>query len=223
LFLATHHTREQRIYNLSSNILPSKMSDNQPSTLNSYVNSAIGGAQELLGSLTGNTVDQVSKEDFSLATCSHYSQKQGEAKQQSAQAENDLSHTAAKAGPFTVSSSGAVAQDSKDRSQGSWDQTVGAAKEAVGGLVGAEGLRQSGIEQNKQGKAQEAQGQLNDLGKGLTDRASGAVGGALAGLTGNAGAQAEYQKQHDTGKTLQRGVEADLQKAVDAQDTTKET
>jgi hypothetical protein len=55
------------------------------------------------------------------------------------------------------------------------------------------------------------------LGKGVTDRATGAIGGALAGLTGNEGAKAEYQKQHDTGKTLQRGVEADLQKTVDAQ------
>jgi uncharacterized protein YjbJ (UPF0337 family) len=179
-----------------------KMSDNQPSTLGSYVDSAVGAVQSALGSLTGSTTDH----------------QQGEQKKQSAQAESDLSHTAAKAGPFTLSSSGAVAQDSTERTQGSWDQTVGSAKAALGGLVGSDGLKQAGEQQNRDGKAQEAQGQLNDLGKGVSDRATGAVGSALAGLTGNQGAQAEYQKQHDTGKTLQRGVEADLQKTVDAQD-----
>lgn len=37
---------------------------------------------------------------------------------------------------------------------------------------------------NEEGKAQEAAGQLNDLGKGIQDRVSGTVGGAVAGLTG---------------------------------------
>lgn len=68
------------------------------------------------------------------------------------------------------------------------------------------------MHRNEQGKAQEAAGQLNDLGTGISDRVSGAVGGAIAGITGDKEAQAEAQAKHDRGKTLQRGVEADAQK-----------
>jgi len=174
-----------------------------PSTLGAYVDSAIGGAQELLGSLTGNTADQ----------------SKGQTKQAGAQAEHDASEASAKAGPFTLSSTGAIAKDDPNRSAGSWNQTVGAAKEAIGNLVGAEGLKQEGIQQNKEGKAQEAQGQLNDLGSGIADRVSGAVGGAAASLTGNTAQQEARQAQHDQGKSLQRGVELDLDKQVNAQGT----
>lgn len=45
---------------------------------------------------------------------------------------------------------------------------------------------------------------------------SGTVGAAVAGLTGNTTEQEKRQAQHDVGKSLQRGVEADLQKQVDA-------
>jgi len=176
-------------------------STNQPSTLGSYVDSAVGAVQQAVGSLTGNTVDQ----------------SQGQAKQNSASAENDLSHAAAKAGPFTLGSSGAVAQDSSDRTSGSWNQTVGATKEAIGGLVGSSSLKQAGQQQNADGEAQEAAGQISDLGKGVADRVTGTLGAAGAGILGNTGDQASYQKQHDVGKTLQRGVEADLQKDADAQ------
>ena len=55
----------------------------------------------------------------------------------------------------------------------------------IGNLVGAEGLKQEGIKQNQDGKAQEAQGQLSDLGQGVTDRVKGSLGGAVAGLTGD--------------------------------------
>jgi hypothetical protein len=78
--------------------------------------------------------------------------------------------------------------------------------------VGAEGLKQEGIQQNYEGKGQEAQGQLNDFGKGVSDRVTGAVGGAFAGLTGDRAKEAEYQKQHDVGKTSQRSAEADIAK-----------
>jgi uncharacterized protein YjbJ (UPF0337 family) len=111
-----------------------------------------------------------------------------------------------------VSASGGVATDNSDRTAGSWNQNVGAAKEALGGFVGAEGLKQEGIRQNKEGKSQEAAGQVNDLGKGISDRVGGTIGGAVAGLTGNEAQKAEAQKQHDEGKARQRGVEADLQK-----------
>jgi len=179
----------------------SDKSNNEPSTVGSYVDSAIGAAQKFVGDLTGNTADSA----------------QGQNRKDAAKVENDASHAAAKAGPFTLSSSGAIAQDSSDRTTGNWNQTIGAAKEALGGLVGAEGLRQEGIRQNREGKGQEAQGQLSDLGKGIGDRVTGTVGGAVAGLTGNVEEQQKRQDQHDVGKTLQRGVEHDLQKEADAQ------
>jgi uncharacterized protein YjbJ (UPF0337 family) len=139
-------------------------------------------------------------------------QVRGEDKKDVGTAEKDLSHTTAKAGPFAVSSEGGVAKDNSDRTDGSWNQNMGAAKEAVGGFVGAEGLKQQGIRQNQEGKEQEAAGQVNDFGKGVKDRVGGTVGGAVAGLTGNERQKAEAERQHDEGKARQRGVEADLQK-----------
>ena len=50
------------------------------------------------------------------------------------------------------------------------------------------------------------------LGKGVTDRVQGAVGGMVAGAAGNPEAQKQFERQHDTGKTLQRGAESDIQK-----------
>jgi len=143
-------------------------------------------------------------------------QAQGENRKDTAAAEHDLSHSAAKAGPFSVTPSGGVAKDDPNRTEGSWNQNVGAAKEAIGGFVGAEGLKQEGIRQNKEGKGQEAAGQVNDLGKGVADRVGGTIGGAVAGLTGNAAQKEEALKQHDEGKARQRGVEVDLQKQAEA-------
>jgi len=40
----------------------------------------------------------------------------------------------------------------------------------IGGALGLEGLKQEGIKQNQAGKELEAQGQLSDLGSGMTDR-----------------------------------------------------
>ena len=132
-------------------------------------------------------------------------------------AESDLSHAAAKAGPFTISSSGAPAKDSSDRTQGAWDQTVGSGKETLGNLIGSQDLKQQGREQNLQGQGQEAKGQLSDLGKGISDRTQGAVGGAVASLTGDRTEQARYNDMHDEGKTRQRGVELDMDKQAGAQ------
>jgi hypothetical protein len=73
-------------------------------------------------------------------------------------------------------------------------------------------LKQEGAKQNAAGKEQEARGQLSDLGSGVADRVSGAVGGAVAGLTGDRAEQERRNLQHDTGKTLQRGAEAEIQK-----------
>jgi len=139
-------------------------------------------------------------------------QREADNKQAVSDAEKDLSHSAAKAGPFTATPGGGVAKDDSDRSAGSWNQTVGSGKEALGNLLGADGLKQEGARQNKEGQGQEAQGQLSDLGKGVSDRVGGAVGGAVAGLTGNQAQKDEAQRQHDDGKARQRGVEVDLQK-----------
>ena len=99
------------------------MSDsNQPSTLGAYVDAATGKAQSALGSLTGNTGDQA----------------KGELRENKAQAEYDASHATAKIPGATISGSGAAVADNSDRSQGSWNQTMGSAKEALGGLIGNE-------------------------------------------------------------------------------------
>ena len=66
-----------------------------------------------------------------------------------------------------MSSSGAAAVDDQNRRDGQWNQTVGSAKEAVGGLLGSQELKNRGAEQNEEGKRQEAQGQLSDLGGGI--------------------------------------------------------
>jgi uncharacterized protein YjbJ (UPF0337 family) len=174
----------------------------ESSTLGSYVDSAVAAVQDAIGSLTGN------------ADAEH----DATAHKQSADAKDAASHTAARAGPFTLSGEGggAVARDSSDRSAGSWNQTVGSAKESLGGLLGAESLRQAGIEQNRQGKEQEARGQLGDLASGVGDRVKGVLGGAVAGATGDEQEAARRREQHDQGKTMQRGVEMDFQKQAEA-------
>lgn len=93
-----------------------------PSTLQSYVDSASGAVQSAIGSLTGNTADQA----------------KGEQVKEGAEAEREASKAHVKVPGATVSSDGGVARDHSDRSQGSWNQTVGSAKEAVGGLIGSE-------------------------------------------------------------------------------------
>ncbi len=106
-----------------------------------------------------------------------------------------------------------MTKDDPDRTTGSWNQTVGSGKEMVGNLVGSENLKRDGVEQNQAGKGQEAKGQLNDFAGGAADRVVGTVGGAVAGLTGDRQEQELRQKQHDAGKTQQRGAEADIDKS----------
>ena len=187
------------------------------STLQSYVDSATGAVQSALGSLTGNPADKVRTPSLpSLYTPTNTPQREADTKRTVADAEHDLSHSAAKAGPFTATPSGGVAKDDSDRTAGSWNQTVGAGKEALGGMLGADGLKQEGIRQNREGKGQEAEGQMRDLGKGVKDRVGGAVGGALAGAVGLDQDQARMERQHDEGKARQRGVEKDLGKEAEA-------
>lgn len=176
-------------------------SNDNTSTLKSYVDSATGAVQSGIASITGSASDQANA-------------NQSKSK---ADAEKDLSHSAAKAGPFTVSSTGAPAQDNADRTQGQWDQTMGSLKETTGNLVGNESLKQQGRDQNLQGQGQEGKGQMSDLGHGVGDRVGGALGSAYANVTGNKTAEQAYKDQHDEGKTRQRGVELDLQKQAEAE------
>lgn len=83
-------------------------------------------------------------------------------------------------------------------------------------MLPKQNLKQAGRQQNLEGQEQEARGQVSDFASGAADRVTGTVGGAFAGLTGNTGAQAEYQKQHDSGKTTQRGAEHDITKQAEA-------
>ena len=148
--------------------------------------------------------------------CANDSVRQAKADQtkDKAAVENEASHAAVKVGPYTLGSSGVPAKDSPDRTQGSWDQTIGSGKETVGNLLGNENLKREGQQQNASGQAQEAKGQLTDFGQGVGDRVTGAVGGAVSGLTGDRAGQAKYADQHDEGKTRQRGAEMDIDKAT---------
>ncbi|PYH95910.1 IDO-domain-containing protein [Aspergillus ellipticus CBS 707.79] len=170
---------------------------NNSSTLKSYIDSATGMAQRAVGSITGDSSAQTT----------------GEQTQTRASAENTASHETAKLGPLTADpSTGATATDHPQRSTGSWDQTVGSAKESLGNLIGNDGLRKSGQEQNAAGKQAEAEGQLRDLGEGVKGRVVGGVGKVAAAATGDREQEEKWRDVHDEGKTRQRGVEADLER-----------
>lgn len=99
----------------------SSNSNGNPSTLKSTVDSVTGAVQSTIGNLTGSTGDKA----------------EGQAKQDKAQVEYDASKATVKGPGFTATSAG-TAKDDPDRATGSWNQTVGSAKEALGGLVGSE-------------------------------------------------------------------------------------
>ncbi|KAA8902606.1 hypothetical protein FN846DRAFT_955376 [Sphaerosporella brunnea] len=167
----------------------------QPSTLKSYMDSATATVQNAVGSLTGNPVDKQAAAEKHI----------------SAENEREASHAGASLGPLNVSASG-VTVDNEDRTQGKKDQFIGSGKEFVGNALGNDSLVNEGREQNREGQGLEAAGQLKDYVGGATDRVTGAVGSAVASLTGNPQAKDAYQTQHDQGKTNVRGVEAEVQK-----------
>lgn len=175
------------------------MSD-KDSTIKSFVDKTTGAAKSIYGSVVGSDERRI----------------EGDAQQNKGSLENDASQATAKVGPFSATSSG-VATDNQDRTQGSWDQTMGSAKQAVGGFVGADSLKQSGKQQQRDGEAREAKGQATDVASGISDRLTGTVGGAVSSLTGNKKAEGAYAKQHNQGKTLQRGVEHDVSNEADAE------
>lgn len=146
-----------------------------------------------------------------INTDSH--QNQGEAAQAKAQVQNENSHTTAKLGPFTADpNTGAAVKDNEKRSDGSWDQTIGSTKEAIGNMIGNENLRRTGAEQNAAGKEQEAKGQLQDWGEGIQGRAQGAIGSVGAAISGDRAEEEKFRDMHDEGKVRQRGAEADMAK-----------
>ncbi|KAJ5234078.1 uncharacterized protein N7469_005844 [Penicillium citrinum] len=173
------------------------MSDNNASTLGSIANSASGMAQRAYGAVTGDSS----------------AQNKGEVTQEQAKAQDEASHTTAKLGNLTADpNTGAVAKDDPKRSNGSWDQTIGSTKEAVGNMIGNENLRRTGAEQNAAGKEQEAKGQLMDWGSGMQSRAQGALGTVGAAVTGDRSEEEKFRDMHDEGKARQRGAEADMAK-----------
>merc|ERR1711939_340786 len=161
----------------------------QPSSGQSIIDTATSYVQSGIAAVTGNQSDKAKAEQT----------------HNKAAAEANASEAAVKAGPFTLSSSGAVAKDSSERTQGQWDQTMGSLKETAGNLTGNESLKQQGREQNLQGQ-------------GHSDRVQGTLGGAVAGLTNDRESQQKYADIHDEGKSRQRGVEADLDKMAAAQE-----
>ncbi|KAJ5790153.1 uncharacterized protein N7518_007164 [Penicillium psychrosexuale] len=96
------------------------------------------------------------------------------------------------------------------RDNGSWDQTIGSAKESVGNLIGNQTLRRTGAEQNAAGKEQEAKSQLQNWGEGIENRAQGAIGSIGAAVTGNRSEEDKYRDLHDEGKAHQLSAEADM-------------
>lgn len=71
------------------------MSDKNTSTLQSYIDSASGAAQTLLGNITGSSADQ----------------REGQANQDKAQLENDASHVGGSFAGYSASSSGDVTKN----------------------------------------------------------------------------------------------------------------
>jgi len=92
------------------------------------------------------------------------------------------------AGPLNFSTSG-VTVDNEDRTRGKKDQMAGSGKEFVGNVVGSDNLKTEGRRQNEEGQGREAAGQIKDYVGGAVDRATGTIGAAVAGVTGNSQAK----------------------------------
>lgn len=86
----------------------SSNNNDQPSTLQSYVDSAGATLQSAVGYITGNQADHAQAQD----------------RQAKADAKDELSHSSAKLGGVTATPEGGVAVDNKDRQDGSWNQNV---------------------------------------------------------------------------------------------------
>lgn len=149
---------------------------NQPSTVKSYIDSANSAVMNAVSSVTGNNADKRAAEE----------------KRADAHAEHEASKLGGKAGPFNLSTTGAVTTDNEDRMGGKMDQMVGSGKEFAGNVVGSRRLQAEGRRQNEEGQGREAAGQIKDYVGGAVDRATGTVGTAVSGLTGNAQAKGAF-------------------------------
>ncbi|MCJ1427079.1 hypothetical protein MMC29_004982 [Sticta canariensis] len=170
------------------------MAGNEASTGKSYLDSAIAAGQSALGSITGNPADKHQAADT----------------KSQASNEKDLSHTVSKVGPFAATPQGGVSTDDPSRAQGSYNQTIGSAKESLGGLLGSEELKKEGRQQNAEGKGQEAEGQLKDYGSGVGERLKGGAESTFKGLVGDRKGEDEARLRHDDGKAQQRSAEHDI-------------
>ena len=79
-------------------------------------------------------------------------------------------------------------------------------------MIGNDGLRKAGQEQNQAGKEAEAEGQVRDWGEGVKGRVAGGVGKVAAAATGDDQEEKRWKDVHDEGKVRQRGVEKDVEK-----------
>ncbi|KAK2731050.1 hypothetical protein FQN55_005160 [Onygenales sp. PD_40] len=113
---------------------------------------------------------------------------------------------------------GSNTQDDKP-SNGTYDQTIGAAKQSLGSAIGNENLRRTGEEQNARGQDEQARMQAQQWGEGAADRVKGKVGEALSGPRFGGSdeermkAEAErreYKQLHQEGKAQQKEAERDI-------------
>ncbi|MCJ1366724.1 hypothetical protein MMC16_005854 [Acarospora aff. strigata] len=170
----------------------------------SYMESAKGAAQSVMGAITGNNqAGQPSSSTHHHPTTdpSHSS--------------SSSSSSISKIGPLATSpTTGAISTDDPNRATGSYNQTIGSGKETLGNLLGAQDLKRSGAEQKRQGEGQEAQGQLSDFGSGIGDRVAGKVGMVGAVVMGDEEAERRERERHDVGKTLQGSAERGMERSA---------
>jgi len=165
------------------------------------VNSALGTAESTLGRAQGAIGDALGNKTL---------KDLGDSYVKSGEERTTQSSGTAAAGPFSATSKGGVAKENSDRTEGSWNSTVGEGKEKVGNFVGSDSLRKSGVEQNAQGVGQKAAGQFKDTAQGLGESIQGNVGGAAAGLVGNNVEKEKLYRKAEDGKARLAGVHNDV-------------
>ena len=109
--------------------------------------------------------------------------------------------------------------DKENLPSGTYNQTVGSAKQSVGAAIGNENLRRDGASQTARGEEEEARKQVHEWGNSVGDRVKGKVGEFVSG-PGFGGDEEQrlkeekermkYKDLHDQGKMRQKGVEAEI-------------
>jgi indoleamine 2,3-dioxygenase len=98
---------------------------------------------------------------------------------------------------------------------GTYNQTIGSAKQSVGTLIGNESLRRQGEEQNEKGKEEEAARQVRDWGEGVGQRVKGKAGEVYSSMKpeepGQEGVdRLKYKQMHDEGKAKQEQTHEEI-------------